>query len=424
MAPESLIHLVIDSLGLAQCLLFMLFLAGLQRRGNPANRFLIAFLATYAVSYLDGLLESLDVDYLAPLPFFLVDPFDLLLGPLIFFYVDEMINGPWPKAGWRRWRHIILPLLLAHLLMLPLYLLPDDAKIAIFIDGLDLDETDLEELGVTAEHVVFALIGVLGAFLLFFVQVSAYLIMAVLMLRRHDRRIRQVYSDIERKSLDWLRSLLTLLTISWFIYASTELADLFVLNENDWVEVTSSILELAIIYGLGVSAMRQPAVFTRQEDLTLVKSLDGAVEKTKASPIGDTPKYAKSALEQGDRERILSKLEKAMDDDRLYLDSTLTLPNLSRHVGASANYISQVINEELDCNFFDFVNRYRIEAVKHQLVERQDTPVLEIAFDAGFNSKSTFNAAFKRFAGMTPTQFRTVQTANGRSETILGRPSL
>lgn len=420
MEPGSLAYLIIDALGFAQCLLFMVFLAGLHRQGNPANRFLIAFLAIYAVNYLTGFFESLDFDYQAPFLFFLDDTFDLLLGPLVYFYVDEMINGPWPRNGWPRWRHLVLPFVAANLLFLPVYLMPDDAVIALFIDNNDLEPDDLETLGVSVEHTLAAIFGTLFAILLFLTQVTTYLIVSIRLLRRHNRHIQQIYSNVDKKNLNWLRILLTLLTISWLTYAPSAFADLL-FDIPDWIWIAVAVLELTIIYGLGVSAMRQPTVFTRQEDLTLVKTLGEAAEE---APGSDTAKYARSALEQTDRERILAKLTAAMRDDRLYLDANLTLANLSRHTSVSANYISQVINQELDYNFFDFVNRYRIEAVKQKLMEREDTSVLEIALEAGFNSKSTFNAAFKRFAGMTPTQFRSVQRANGKSESILERPSL
>lgn len=121
------------------------------------------------------------------------------------------------------------------------------------------------------------------------------------------------------------------------------------------------------------------------------------------------PKYVKSALGPADIQRIVGKLDRAMDEDELFLDSDLTLPSLAEHTGISANYISQAINEARACNFFDFVNKRRIDAAKERLIEHRDRAVLDIGLEVGFNTKSTFNAAFKRFAGVTPSQFRRVE---------------
>ena len=84
----------------------------------------------------------------------------------------------------------------------------------------------------------------------------------------------------------------------------------------------------------------------------------------------------------------------------------LSLRGLSDHTKNSPNSLSQVINQPLNCNFFDFVNGFRIEAAKKQLILSTDKkiPVLEIAHAVGFNSKSTFNMAFKRHTGLTPTE--------------------
>jgi AraC-like DNA-binding protein len=74
----------------------------------------------------------------------------------------------------------------------------------------------------------------------------------------------------------------------------------------------------------------------------------------------------------------------------------------------SRNLLSQAINERTGQNFYDFVNFYRVETVKERLKdpEKRDMNVLHIAFDAGFNTKATFNAVFKKSTGLTPSQYR------------------
>jgi AraC-like DNA-binding protein len=104
--------------------------------------------------------------------------------------------------------------------------------------------------------------------------------------------------------------------------------------------------------------------------------------------------------------RIAEKLQRAMDQDRLFADASLSLRDLADRIGVSENYISQTLNERLGRNFFDFVNAARIDAAKPLLREDGKT-VLEVALAVGFNSRSTFNAAFRKHAGSTPSRFRT-----------------
>jgi AraC-like DNA-binding protein len=119
-------------------------------------------------------------------------------------------------------------------------------------------------------------------------------------------------------------------------------------------------------------------------------------------------KYRRSAQTVEDAQRIVGKVEALIARDPLYRDSRLTLPALAEAVGTSPNAVSQAINQYLGLNYFDFINRYRVEEAKKLLKESPDgqTTILDIAFRVGFNSKSTFNTAFKRLTGVTPSAFR------------------
>ncbi|MCG7534338.1 AraC family transcriptional regulator [Pseudoalteromonas sp. OOF1S-7] len=116
-------------------------------------------------------------------------------------------------------------------------------------------------------------------------------------------------------------------------------------------------------------------------------------------------KYDKSALDEAQSARIVKKITLAMQEKQLYLDADLTLQKLSQVSGVSPNYLSQVLNETLQMNFFDFVNHWRIEASKSRLLASKDS-VLHIALEVGFNARSSFYKAFKKETGLTPGEFR------------------
>jgi len=84
----------------------------------------------------------------------------------------------------------------------------------------------------------------------------------------------------------------------------------------------------------------------------------------------------------------------------------LNLPKLAQRLSMSTHHLSQIINERLQKNFFEFVNQYRIEEAKNLLRDKANINVAEIGFEAGFSSVSAFNTAFKKYTGLSPSQFR------------------
>ena len=119
-------------------------------------------------------------------------------------------------------------------------------------------------------------------------------------------------------------------------------------------------------------------------------------------------KYKNSALSIVEENDIVTRLEKLMSAEKLYLDPDLTLPKVASHLNVKPYKISQVINQKLNQTFNEYVNSYRIEDVKSALMspENKDLKIACIAFDYGFNSISVFNNAFKKVENYTPSQFR------------------
>lgn len=119
-------------------------------------------------------------------------------------------------------------------------------------------------------------------------------------------------------------------------------------------------------------------------------------------------KYENSSLSESDKEKYKEKLISYIDLNKPYLNSLITLTKISKEIHVSTCYLSQIINESFNQNFRDFINKYRIEESKYLLKNKSysNKTILEIAYTVGFNSKSAFNAAFKKFTGLTPKQFR------------------
>ena len=119
-------------------------------------------------------------------------------------------------------------------------------------------------------------------------------------------------------------------------------------------------------------------------------------------------KYKFSTLSAVKKKEILLRLKKNMEKNKVYLNPDLTLTKLAESTAIPAKHLSQIINEEYELNFNDFINRYRVDEAKRKLVDpaAKDFKLLRIAFEAGFNSKSVFNIAFKKSTGVSPSEFR------------------
>ena len=122
-------------------------------------------------------------------------------------------------------------------------------------------------------------------------------------------------------------------------------------------------------------------------------------------------KYQKSGLDAETAVLLYSRLSVFMEVNKPYLEPDLTIYKLAEYLGVQRHHLSQVINEKAQKSFFDFINYYRVEEVKKQLSnpEMSNRNILGIALDCGFNSKATFNTAFKKYTGMTPSAYQKTQ---------------
>ena len=119
-------------------------------------------------------------------------------------------------------------------------------------------------------------------------------------------------------------------------------------------------------------------------------------------------KYQNSGLSPEDKAHILATIKTHFRKTKPYLHPDFNLDRLAKQVALPKHHISQVLNEEVQQNFFQFVNSHRVQAVCDaflQYKDREDPNVLEIAFRSGFKSKSSFNQNFKKITGMTPTAY-------------------
>jgi AraC-like DNA-binding protein len=156
-----------------------------------------------------------------------------------------------------------------------------------------------------------------------------------------------------------------------------------------------------------IMALKDPGIFTGiYSDTQLIRSI------LKGSNTGENGSMENgSEPESGEVSPLVKRLKEHMETREPFMDASLSVHDLARQLEMNTRDLSLLINHTLDQHFFDFVNRYRINKAKEMLSDSENSKVtvLEVLYEVGFNSKSSFNTTFKKFTGQTPTQFRRSQ---------------
>jgi AraC-like DNA-binding protein len=219
--------------------------------------------------------------------------------------------------------------------------------------------------------------------------------------REYNNKIRNSYSNIERINLNWLRHLTIGLSIIWGIVVISFIVDA-ISGRNIMMDYLIYLAASILIYSIGYLSLHQPEIFQQ-----FIQKSEEPVSDLKIKTV-EGMSYKKSGLSEIEAQSHLKNLILMMERDKLYLNSDLTLRELAEKLSISAHNLSEILNTKLNQNFYDFINRYRVEEVKRKLSdnEMEKYNLIAIAFESGFNSKATFNTVFKKQTGTTPTEYR------------------
>lgn len=304
----------------------------------------------------------------------------LLHGPFLYQYISALIK-PKEKFNKSKLLHFV-PFILFNLYLLTASFFPQIAE------GIRLDHIEGEHASPVLFNIFLILTVLSGPF---------YFILSFRLFKKLDINIFNYFSTYENVNLKWLRTLVLVFGVIWtilMIFATVH----HVFHMFSWVFYTHGLaLSLsAFIILVGYFGLKQNEIF--------VQSADPAPE----SSVEPKKKYSGIILSDAETENYLGRLKQYMNAERPYLDADLSLPELANRLDMPSHHLSRLINEQLGLNFFDFVNKYRVEEVKARIdnPEYANLSLLGIAFDSGFNTKSAFNRVFKNITGLTPSQYK------------------
>lgn len=348
----------------------LLALALWRRPANrPANRILAAWVALAGIDLAVKATywHTLGPEWFRAYRFVALFPF--LYGSLFYLYVRALTRGT--GFGWRDLRHLLgfaLMLLLnsyvwvmdhAHLQAMSQRWFAGERTIGFWFDG------PLLAYGLS------------------------YVAAALLRLRRYRHGLRERRSDADRLSLRWIDAVAISQLVIWVLavlVTAQQLWDLWIINGY------------ALLFGLvagwvcvvGWFSLGQPPVVAEEEPPVPPTASAGAT--------ADDARF----------DAVQARLGELMAGPTpLYLEPSLTIGQVAKRSGYPEYLVSSVINRRLGGSFWEYVNRLRVDAARERLADPEDArTVLDIAYACGFTSKSTFNAAFKRQVGQTPSGYR------------------
>lgn len=302
----------------------------------------------------------------------------ILHGVLLYFYVVEITGRPIRKKS------IILlhlaPTIIIALLAIPFYQLTGEEKIFVY-----QNEAQGFEWYILIQSAVIAISGL------------GYSIWSLIIINKHQKKIKDRFSNTDKKELQWLKYL----SIgNGIIFALS----IFFSNEIIYTAVVSLVLFI------GFFGINQLNIFYSNIDVSNEDSVQGNFQISERQVPENTvnkEKYAKSGLNEIMASKIYSDLKKVMTTNSLYKNEDLTLVELSKQLKVHPNHLSQVINVMEGKNFYNYINSLRIdEFIKiASLPKNKRYTMISLAYDCGFSAKSTFNKHFKLNTGKTPTEF-------------------
>ena len=359
-------------LGAVQALFLALVLAFNEKK-NLAHKWLIVWLLFIGLHLVFVYFGFTGVYKKYPLLLIFGSAMMLLQGPFLFLYTAISTNSIKRLHA----RHVLHALpYLVYTAYFAFVLIPMKASTRYgYMSNLIDDETDLAILS----------LGILNH-----VHIIIYLVMSMFHLKKHSEGLIDAFSYLEGVNLKWLRNLLVGITaVALVILIGFVTSDLFPIISH-YAKATLIYSAFAVLpFYISFYAIRQKLVYPLHID-------------------SSNEKYEASSLTKKESSKIAEVLADHMKSNKPYLNPVLTIKDLSEDLNLHQKDLSRVINENFGKNFFNFINAYRVAEFKKRLndPENQNYTLIAIAYDCGFNTKSSFNSIFKKTTGLTPSAYR------------------
>ena len=350
-------------------LVFISFFLFTNKKGRKLSNYLLAF---FFLSIGAGLLDYILMttgSYKGESQYaFILNGLVLFHPPLLLLYTQSLTSRSF-KLKWVHLLHASPYVLSMGLLVMVYYSKP-----------VELQEMVLDEVKKGADISMIA-ISVFGL-----VYVLSYLTATKLRIRNYRKQIKEQFSNIDRINLKWLNFFVNIFIFSFLAnIAANVIRHSQLLYWQEAAMILGLIGLFIFITGVLLKGLHHNEIFLGSGNET-----SGVTEKPKENEV------------------LLQKLNEHLKTAKPFLNSELNINQLAEQLEVPTRQLSGVINRDLGQSFFDLINRFRIEEAKRQLLENRDQKltISEVMYKVGFNSKSSFNTAFKKYTGKTPSAFK------------------
>ncbi len=378
-----IIDKILGSLIPFQSLIFAIILFLLSRDNSKSKRILAYYMFvnslyyTYLAFFYSGNFVAIVNVY------YLIVPIALLVQPFFYFYIRSLTNPDF-RCSYRQIIHFI-PSAIILIMNISLYSFLTKADqiqlLAFENDSTNKIQEFFFQLHTSGYHIIF---GIQALVYLFFVSKTIFL---------HKKYLPKNFSNYEGVNLNWLITLLTIFIIGSTVQELLGNIDQLAFNVN--ARIYYNLFILFTIAFIGISAIKQKEIYNYKN-----KTDSGDIDILEE-------KYSHSSLNKEVKEELISKLETYLLIEKPFLKNDLRLDDIATDLNTNRQYLSQVINERYQKNFYTLINDLRIKEVKNLFLNQKhkQLSIMGVANTVGFNSKSTFNTLFKKSTGLTPSQF-------------------
>ncbi len=361
-----------------------------KREDKPADKFLSGFFFVVTLYLLN--IYSIKFHLWKQYPDILIiySLVFLSYGPLLFFYVSSLLGTK-----------ITIKQVLLHSIAIIIVLL--------IIFPFLFEDREVKLLCFTDKFMNMPLNISIGSFLQY-LSAPFYFVWILIMLRKHKNYVKDNYSYDEKINLNWMNKLLIGGISIWLIECLNVIALNFTDIDFPYTYNTSWYIKFAFmifVLFIGYYGINQGGIFSKTKEEEEKERLPE--EANVENEIHSTTIIEKNKLISEEiAKQYKEELVKYVEEEQVYLNSELRIQDFSIHLKIPVHILSYIINTELQQNFYDFINLYRIEEVKKRLHDKEydNLTIIAIAIDCGFNSKATFNRLFKLYTGMTPSHYK------------------
>lgn len=318
---------------------------------------------------------------------------ELLMFVFVYLYIKYVTNG---YQHFRKTDYLhFIPALIAFILLLPFFILSGQEKVDLILSKQSNYQQILSDIFYYTS----------------LIQGIVYCTWSIKCINFYHKKVKEHFSNIEKRTIYWLQTILSVV-LSFLIIGP--LASTFFPNRVG--HFIFNLLYIVIggsIYIISYYMLTMNHLFLESNELEYADE-NATIKENKNLSNNDALNISNTQMDPEYSQIIIQKLQNVMSQEKLYLFHDLNLDTVAQRISVPRHHISNVLNKSLNTNFFDYINKFRVEEAKRKIKDEtlKNYTLIALGSEAGFNSKASFYRNFKRYENMTPLEYKQLIDSN------------